>query len=103
MGAAMAGAVPVGSGGTLTPPATFTNLAYRSTSKYVTLDYNPNMVNGANYTMFVTATGTTTPILLTQSLGAGTSTGGTIRTVVLTDQENMNQLNSLAIVLNDLN
>jgi hypothetical protein len=95
--------VPVGSGGTLTPPATITNLAYRGTSKYITLNYNPNMVNGANYTMFVTATGTTTPILLTQSLSAGSSSGSAIRTVIFTDQENMNQLNPLAMVLSDLN
>ncbi len=95
--------IPVGSSGTLTPPATITNLAYRSASSYVTLPYNANRVNGANFTMFVTATGTTTPILLTQSLSAGTSAEGAIRTLVLTDQENVDQLNPLAIVLNDLN
>jgi len=95
--------VPVGSGGTLTPPATFTNLAYRGTSKYITLNYNPNVVNSANYTMFVTATGTTAPILLTQSLSAGSPSGSAIRTLILTDEENINQLNPLAVVLNDLN
>jgi hypothetical protein len=50
--------------------------------------------------MFVTATGTTTPILITQNLSAP---AGAIRTLVLTDQQNVDQLNSLAIVLNDLN
>jgi hypothetical protein len=95
--------VPVGSGGAITPPATIANLAYRSVSSYVTLPYNSNSVDGANYTMFVTATGTTTPILITQALSAGTSSEGAIRTLVLTDQENIDQLNPLAIVLNDLN
>jgi len=93
--------LPIGTTGSLTPPATMANLAYRSVSSYVTLPYNPNSANGANYTMFVTAAGTTTPILLTQSLSAGTSSTGAIRTVVLTDQENIDQLNQLAIVLND--
>ncbi len=95
--------VPVGSSGSITPPATIANLAYRSVSSYVTLPYNSNSVNSANYTMFVTATGTTTPILITQALSAGTSSEGAIRTLVLTDQENIDQLNPLAIVLNDLN
>jgi hypothetical protein len=95
--------VPVGSSGSITPPATIANLAYRSVSSYVKLPYNPNSVDGANYTMFVTATGTTTPILLTQALSAGTSSEGAIRTLVLTDQQNIDQLNPLAIVLNDLN
>ena len=95
--------VPIGSSGSLTPPATIANLAYRSTSAYIPLTYNSNRVDGANYTMFVTATGTTTPILLTQSLSAGTPSQGAIRTLVLTDQQNINQLNPLAIVLNDLN
>ena len=95
--------IPIGSGNTLTPPATIPNLAYRSTSSYAKLPYNPNVVNGANYTMFVTATGKTSPILLTQTLSAGSSSAGAIRTLVLTDQENVNQLNQRAIVLNDLN
>jgi hypothetical protein len=95
--------IPIGSGTTLTPPATITNLAYKTTSTYAKLPYNPNVVNGANYTMFVTATGTTSPILITQTLSAGSSSAGAIRTLVLTDQENVDQLNQRAIVLNDLN
>jgi uncharacterized protein DUF4397 len=95
--------VPIGSSGSLAPPATITNLAYPSASKYVTLDYNSNRANGANYTIFVTATGTTSPILLTQSLSAGTLGMGAIRTVILTDQQNIDQLNPLVIVLNDFN
>lgn len=95
--------VPAGSSGPLTPPATIADLAYQSTSKYVTVSYNPSINGAPNYTMYVTATGTTTPILLTQSLSAGTSSQGAIRTLVLTDQQNINQLNPLAIVLNDFN
>jgi hypothetical protein len=95
--------VPIGSSGSIAPPATITNLAYRSVSSYVTLPYNSNVVDGANYTMFVTVTGTTAPIFLTQSLSAGSSSEGSIRTLVLTDQQNIDLLNPLAIVLNDFN
>ncbi|MGA2979724.1 MAG: DUF4397 domain-containing protein [Terriglobales bacterium] len=93
---------PVGSNAP-TPPATITNLAYRNTSAYVTLPYNSNSVDGANYTMFVTATGTTTPVLITQSFSAGTSSQAAIRTLVLTDEQNIDQLNPQAIILKDLN
>ena len=95
--------VPVGSNTGLTSATLIVSkLAYRSTSSYVTLPYNPNLVNGFNYTMSVTATGSTTPIF-SQDLSAGNSTVGAIRTLVLTDQQNIDQLNQLAIVLNDLN
>jgi hypothetical protein len=92
--------VPIGSNGPLTPPATIPSLVYRSTSSYIPLTYNPNFEQGFNYTMFVTAAGTTTPILIAQNLSAS---AGAIRTLVLTDQQNVDQLNQLAIVLNDLN
>jgi uncharacterized protein DUF4397 len=95
--------VPVGSGTSITPPATISNVAYRSASPYASVAYNPNFVQGFNYTMFVTATGTTSPILFSQTLSAGSSSAGSIRTVVLTDQQNINQLNPSALVLNDLN
>jgi hypothetical protein len=95
--------VPVGSTTPITPPATISNVAYRSASTYASVDYNPNFVQGFNYTMFVTATGTTSPILFSQTLSAGSSSAGSIRTLVLTDQQNINQLNPSALVLNDLN
>jgi hypothetical protein len=91
---------PIGSNSPITPPATIPNLAYRSPSSYVPLTYNPNFEQGFNYTMFVTAAGIPTAILITQNLSAS---AGAIRTLVLTDQQNVDQLNSLAIVLNDLN
>ena len=93
---------PVGSGNPIAPPAPITNLAYRSASGYITLPYNTNVVNGANYTMYVTPTGSTSPIF-SQTLSAGSTAAGAIRTLVLTDQENTAQMNPLAIVLNDLN
>jgi hypothetical protein len=94
---------PIGSNSPITPPATIPNLAYRGTSSYVPLPYNPNFEQGFNYTMFVTAAGIPTPILITQTLSAGSSSAGAIRTLVLTDEKNVDQLNPLAIVLNDLN
>jgi hypothetical protein len=95
--------IPVGSSNPIAPPAAITNLAYRGISDYVTLPFNSNIVNGANYTMFVTTTGTTAPILLSQTLSAGSLSAGAIRTMVLTDQENIKLLNPRAVVLNDLN
>jgi len=96
--------VPVGSNLGLTSATLIaSDLAYRSASSYATVAYNPNSEQGFNYTMFVTATGTTTPILITQTLSVGSSAAGAIRTLVLTDEQNVNQLNPLAIVLNDLN
>jgi hypothetical protein len=94
--------VPVGSATPITPPATISNVAYRSASTYASVAYNPNFVQGFNYTMAVTATGTTS-ILFSQTLSAGTSSAGSTRTLVLTDQQNINQLNPSALVLNDLN
>jgi len=96
--------VPVGSNVGLTSATLIaSDLAYRSTSSYATVAYNPNSEQGFNYTMFVTATGTTTPIVITQTLSVGSPSAGTIRTLVLTDEQNVDQLNPLAIVLNDLN
>jgi hypothetical protein len=95
--------VPVGSITPITPPATISNVAYRSASTYASVAYNPNFVQGFNYIMFVTATGTMSPILFSQTLSTGSSSAGSIRTLVLTDQPNISQLNPSALVLNDLN
>jgi Domain of unknown function (DUF4397) len=94
--------VPVGSTTPITPPATISNVHYPSASTYASVAYNPNFVQGFNYTMFVTAPGTTS-VLFSQTLSAGSSSAGSIRTLVLTDQQNINQLNPSALVLNDLN
>lgn len=95
--------LPVGSTGPLTSPATIPNVAYRSASPYASVAYNPNFVQNFNYIMFVTPTNTPAHILFSQALSAGGSSAGSIRTLVLTDQQNINQLNPSAIVLNDLN
>lgn len=95
--------IPVGSSTSITPPATLSNVAYRSASPYASVAYNPNFVQGFNYTMIVTPTGFTSPILFSQTLSAGSSSAGSIRTLVLTDQQNINLLNPIALVLNDLN
>jgi|SRR5579859_4791506 len=94
--------VPVGTTNPISGSPTIANVAYPSASGYVTVPYNPNFVAGFNYTMYVTAAGDTAP-LITQNLAAGSSSAGAIRTLVLTDEENVNQLNQLAMVLNDLN
>jgi Domain of unknown function (DUF4397) len=94
--------VPVGSTNPITPPATISNVAYQSASAYASVAYNPNFVQGFNYTMFVTLPGTTS-ILFSQTLSAGSSSAGSIRTLVLTDQQNISLLNPSALVLNDLN
>ncbi len=80
------------------------DLPYRSTSPNVTIPYSTNVVDGLNYTLVVTATGTTTPIL-SQNLYAGDASAGAICTLVLTDTLNDNPkgMNPLAILLNDLN
>jgi Domain of unknown function (DUF4397) len=94
--------VPVGTTNPISGTPTIANVAYGSASGYATIPYNTNFVAGFNYTMYVTATGLTAP-LITQNLAAGSSSAGAIRTLVLTDEQNVNQLNQLAIVLNDLN
>jgi len=95
--------VPVGSTTPITLPATISNVAYLSASAYAHVAYNPNFVQGFNYTMFVTPTNTPSTILFSQTLSAGSSSAGSIRTLVLTDQQNITQLNPSALVLNDLN
>ncbi len=77
------------------------SLAYQSTSTYVSLNYNSN---GMGYQMYLTTAGSTTPIFSGgQTISAGSSSLGSIRTIVLTDISNGGSLNSQAIVLDDLN
>jgi hypothetical protein len=85
---------PVTSG--IQPPATISGLAYTQASSYITLPFNSN---GSGYTMFVTSAGTTNP-LFSQTLGSPTNS---IRTLVLTDQQNGSTINPQAIELSDLN
>ncbi|MGA7559824.1 MAG: DUF4397 domain-containing protein [Terriglobales bacterium] len=83
----------------LTPPATIGGLAYQVTSKYVPEKYN---TTGGGYTVYVCAAGTTTPVFQ-QTFVVGGPNEGSIRTLILTDQQGVEDLNPQFIVLDDLN
>jgi hypothetical protein len=85
--------------GGIVPPATISGLAYQSTSTYIPLPYNSN---GQGYTIYVCTSGSTNPIF-SQPLTVGSSSEGSIRTLILTDQQNNDALNDSFIILNDLN
>ena len=76
-------------------------LAYQQVSKYVSLAFFPdNNSNNINYgyELYVTQSGSTTPIF-SQYLGPGDNT---IHTLVLTDVQGGNAMNPLALELTDL-
>ncbi len=83
----------------LTPPATIPGLAYQQTSKYIPEPYNSN---GGGYTVYVCTAGSTQPIFQ-QNIPVGGSNEGSIRTLILTDQANVDELYPLFVVLDDLN
>jgi hypothetical protein len=85
--------------GGIVPPATISGLAYQQTSTYVPLPYNSN---GQGYTIYVCTSGSTNPIFSNQ-LTVGSSTEGSIRTLILTDEAQNDQLDAQFIILNDLN
>jgi hypothetical protein len=84
----------------LTPPATIGGLAYQETSKYLPEPYNAN--GGGSYTVYVCPAGSTTPIFQ-QTFVVGGSNEGSIRTLILTDQQGVAELNPQFIELDDLN
>jgi len=76
-------------------------LAYQQVSKYVSLVYYPgnNSKNNNNgYELYVTQSGSTTPII-SQYLGPANNS---IHTLVLTDVQAGNTMNPLALELTDL-
>jgi hypothetical protein len=83
----------------LAPPATISGLAYQATSKYVPEKYN---TTGGGYTVYVCVAGTTSPFFQ-QTLVFGGPNEGSIRTLILTDQQGVEDLNPQFIVLDDLN
>src|SRR5580692_3515119 len=83
----------------LTPPATISAIPYEQTSKYLPEPYN---TNGGGYTVYVCTAGSTIPIF-SQNIPVGGSNEGSIRTLILTDQPNVDELNPQLVVLNDLN
>ena len=81
--------------------AVISGLAYQQVSKYVSLVFFPgNNPNGNNngYELYVTQSGSTTPIF-SQYLGPADNT---IHTLVLTDIQGGNAMNPLAMELTDL-
>jgi|HubBroStandDraft_1064217.scaffolds.fasta_scaffold00233_21 hypothetical protein len=83
----------------LTPPATIAGLPYQGTSKYIAEKYNSN---GGGYTVYVCPADSTVPIFH-ETFVVGGSNEGSIRTLILTDQPDVDQLNPQFIVLDDLN
>lgn len=82
-------------------PIAIQGLAYTQASNYVTFTFNPNNVTPPpGFTVYVTASGSTNPII-TEPLNP--STAGAVRTLVLTDVQNGNTMNSSFLELSDLN
>jgi len=79
---------------------TISSLAYQSTSTYANQPWNSG---GGGYLVYVTAAGSTTPIFNPVPFNAGSSSVGTIRTLVLTDNSSGKAMNTQPIVLDDLN
>jgi|HubBroStandDraft_1064217.scaffolds.fasta_scaffold00233_22 hypothetical protein len=89
----------IGNGCTLSTGPTVSALTYQQTSSYVNLNFNAN----GGYTLFVCNAVNGNP-LFSQNLGSiGSSTEGSIRTLILTDNSSGSTLNLSAIVLDDLN
>jgi hypothetical protein len=83
-------------------PITIQGLAYTQASKYVSFVLNPNNATiPPGFTVYVTATGTTSPILITEPLNP--STAGAVRTLVLTDVQDGIKMNTSFLELSDLN
>jgi len=83
-------------------PITISNLAYTQASKYVSFVYNPNnATNPPGFKVYVTAAGTTTPILISEPINPATA--GAVRTLVLTDVQDGTSMSSSFLELSDLN
>jgi hypothetical protein len=81
----------------------FSGVAYQQASGYILFPYNPN--NNPippGFTVYVTAKGSTTPIYISESISPA-NTGAAVRTLVLTDVQNGNSMNSTFLELSDLN
>lgn len=76
------------------------NQPTQATSSYVTMPFNSN---GQGYSLFVAPSGSTNPLFGGQPINAGSSSLGTIRTLVLTDVANGGAMFQTPIVLDDLN
>lgn len=81
-------------------PPTISALAYQNTSGYVTQSFNSA---GTGWQLIVTVAGNTTPIINASIGNFGSASMGAICTLVLTDQQNVQIMNTTPIVLQDLN
>jgi hypothetical protein len=79
---------------------TFSNLAYKNTTSYIPLPIN---TANSGWELFVTITGSGTPYINAPITNFGSSTEGSICTLVLTDIPNGDEMNFTPIFLNDLN
>jgi hypothetical protein len=78
---------------------TISGLAYEQASSYVSVAYNPNNVTTPpGFTVFVTASGSKTPII---SEPINPSNAGAVRTLVLTDLQDGTTMNSTYLELTD--
>jgi uncharacterized protein DUF4397 len=83
-------------------PIAIQGLAYTQASNYLTYVFNPNNATPPpGFTVYVTASGSTTPIYITENLSP--STAGAVRTLVLTDAPTGGTMNSTFVELSDLN
>ena len=82
---------------------TFSSVAYQHASGYAVLPYNPNNQDiPPGFTVYVTAAGSTAPTYVSEGISPA-STGAAVRTLVLTDVQNGNSMNSTFLELSDLN
>jgi hypothetical protein len=82
-------------------PIAIKGLLYTQASNYVSYAYNPNNVaNPPGFTVYVTPSGSTTPII-SETINPGAA--GAARTLVLTDMQNGTMMNSTFLELSDLN
>src|ERR1039458_451888 len=81
-------------------PTTFSNLASLSTSGYANQSFNST---GPGFSFFVTTHGNTIPLFTGVTLNGGSSSVGTVCTLVLTDTSDGNHMSSAPLPLEDLN
>lgn len=80
---------------------TIAGLAYTQASSYVSIPNNPNNATmPPGFTVYVTPAGTTTPIIINETINPQ---AGAVRTLVLTDIQNVKSMNSTFLELSDLN
>ncbi len=83
-----------------TLPVTIPGLAYTQSSSYININFSPNSNPiPPGYTVYVTASGSTTPIITQQVFPAN---AGAARTFILTDVQGGNSMSTSLLELSDL-